>query len=69
MNLFNSGIFIFYMEKKKRHVEILIKIQAFELLVFTKLESKRTFQAAGLDPASTTTAGGTRLLGCYLIYL
>lgn len=53
-------IYIFYEKKKKEtHLEMLIEIQAFELLVFTRLQSKRTLQTAGLDPASTRTTGGT----------
>lgn len=57
MNLFHSGIFIFSMKKKTR-LEMLIEIQAFELLVFTRLQSETTLQTAGLDPASTRTTGG-----------
>lgn len=45
-------------EKRETHLETLIQIQAFELLVFTRLQSKMTFQAAGWDPASTGTTGG-----------
>lgn len=41
VNLFHSGIFIFSMKKKIRNMFIdVIQIQAFELLVFTRIKSK-----------------------------
>ena len=55
MNLFHSGIFIFSMKNKVRDV---IQIQAFELLVFTRIQSKTTFHAAGRDTASKVTILG-----------
>lgn len=55
VNLFHSGIFIFSMKNMFRDV---IQIQAFELLVFTRIQSKTTCRAAGCDPASTRTILG-----------
>ena len=40
VNLFNSGIFIFSMKKEKNMFIDVIQIQAFELLVFTRIQSK-----------------------------
>lgn len=39
VNLFHSGIFIFSMKKKNMFIDV-IQIQAFELLVFTRIQSK-----------------------------
>lgn len=61
-------IYIFY-EKKKTHLETLIQIQAFELLVFTRLQSKATFRLlVWIQPAQQPLEESC-LLGCYLIYL
>lgn len=55
VNLFHSGIFIFSMKNMFRDV---IQIQAFELLVFTRIQSKTTFHTAGCDTASRETILG-----------
>lgn len=55
VNLFHSGIFIFSMKNKFRDV---IQIQAFELLVFTRIQSETTFRTAGCDAASRVTILG-----------
>lgn len=40
VNLFHSGIFIFSMKKIRNMFIDVIQIQAFELLVFTRIKSK-----------------------------
>lgn len=56
MNLFHSGIFIFSM--KNMFIDV-IQIQAFELLVFTRIQSKNaTSHTACCDLASSVTILG-----------
>ncbi len=68
VNLFHSGIFIFSM--KNMFIDVR-QIQAFELLVFTRIQSKNaTSHTACCDLASRVNhSGGSCQLGCYLIYL
>lgn len=68
VNLFHSGIFIFSM--KNMFIDV-IQIQAFELLVFTRIQSKTPppILLVVLVGQQSNHSGESCQLGCYLIYL